>query len=121
MPQSPFTNAIARAGLVYLNDRIQALEERYWNVPADRLFVITDIVVQNRAPGDLPVQSSQFTRFSFTSPAGTTVFFVVVGNETFSEHFTTGMPVSGSFQFMNVANSTAPFIELVITGVLRDL
>jgi hypothetical protein len=121
VPQTPIGNIATKQGLVYLNDRLAAGDERFFNVPAGRFFALTDIVVQNRAPGDLPVAAAQFTRFSITSPAGTDVFFHVVGNDTLGEHFTTGLPVSGPFRFFVVGNSTAPFVEFHIAGVLRDL
>jgi hypothetical protein len=96
-------------------------EERFFKVPAGELFALTDIVVQNRGPGEVPVAAGQFTRFSITSPAGTDVFFDVVENDTLDQHFTTGLPVTGAFRFFVIGNSTAPFVEFHITGVLRDL
>jgi hypothetical protein len=121
VPQTPIGNIATKQGLVYLNDRVAPGDERFFSVPAGRLFVLTDVVVQNRAPGDLPVAAGQFTRFSITSPAGTDVFFDVVGNDTLGQHFTTGLPVTGAFRFFVIGNSTAPFVEFHITGVLRDL
>ncbi len=121
MPLTPIGTISVKQGLVYLNDRIQPDSSRFYTIPQGRLFVLTDIVVQNRAPGDTPVQSTQFTRFSITSPAGSDVFFDVVGNDTLSQHFTTGLCISESFRFLNLNNSTAPFVEFHITGFLRDV
>jgi hypothetical protein len=121
MPNPPIGNIAVKHNLVYLNDRLSPDSPRFYDIPTGKLFVVTDIVVQNRAPGDTPVSPTQFTRFSITSPTGNDVFFDVVGNDTLSQHFTTGLPVSGSFRFLNVINSNAPFVEFHITGLLRDV
>jgi hypothetical protein len=120
MPPLPqIGNATVKCGLVYLNDRVQPDNPRFWDVPAGTVLVITDVVAQNRGPGDIPVDAAKFTRFSITAPNGTDVFFHVVGNDTLNLHFVTGIPVSGSFRFYNVINSNAPFVEFHITGRLQ--
>ncbi len=121
MPHTPIGNIAVKHNLVYLNDRLSPDSERFYDIPAGKLFVVTDIVVQNRAPGDAPVAATQFTRFAITSPTGNDVFFDVVGNDTLGQHFTTGLPVASSLRFLNVINSNAPFVEFHITGHLRDL
>ena len=119
MPQTSSGNITVKLDLVYWNDRVSPTDERFFQIPQGKLFVLTDIVVQNRAPGDLPVAAGQFTRFSITSPAGTDVFFDVVGNHTLGQHFTTGLPVSTLFRSFVIGNSSAPFVEFHITGFLR--
>ena len=121
MPVTPIGNISVKQGFVYLNDRIQPDNQRFYTIPQGRLFVLTDMVVQNRAPGDAPVQPTQYTRVSITSPVGTDVVFEVVGNDTLSQHFTTGLCISESFRFLNIINSSAPFVEFHITGFLRDV
>jgi hypothetical protein len=118
--QTNITTVAVNWGLVYLNDRVAPATIASWDVPAGRVLIITDIVVQNRAPGDAPVAASQFTRFSIPSPNGTDVFFLVVGNKTLNLHLRTGIPVSGSFYFHNIVNSDAPFAEFHIMGRLRS-
>lgn len=115
-----FSNASINGDLVFLNSRIKSGDEAFWTPPKNKIFILTDIVVQNRAPGDEPVTASQFTRFAITSPASTDVFLSVFSNVTFSAHLKTGIPVASPFRFYNVVNSTAPFVEVFITGVLRD-
>lgn len=109
-----------KCGLVYLNDRVVPDTPVFWTIPTGRVFVLTDLVAQNRGPGDVPVTEAQFTRFSITSPADTDVFFHVVGNDTLNLHFTTGLSISTSFRFLNVGNSSAPFVEFHITGYLKS-
>lgn len=121
MPHPPIGNIAVKHNHVYLNDRLAPDSERFFDIPTGKLFVVTDIVVQNRAPGDAPVSTTQFTRFAITSPTGADVFFDVVGNDTLSQHFTTGLPVSNFFRFLNVINSDAPFVEFHVTGILRDV
>ncbi len=118
-PLRPIGTVAVKCGLVYLNDRVEPDTPVTWTPPAGTVFVITDIVAQNRGPGDVPVTAAQFTRFCITSPLGSDVFFHVVGNETLNLHLTTGIPVAGTFRFMNVINSNAPFLEFHITGCLK--
>jgi hypothetical protein len=130
---TPVINNIrVNGGLVFLNDRIEPDNEAFWSLPHGKVFVLTDIVVQNRAPGDEPVATTAFTRFSITSSVNTLelpgknvvtgdIFFTVVGNKTFNAHFESGIPISSRvFRFLNVINSTAPFVEFSITGILHD-
>lgn len=120
MPQPQMGNSV-KCGFVYLNARVQPNNSVYWNLPAGRVFVLTDLVAQNRGAGDIPVQSTDFTRIAITSPAGgTDTFFHVVGNETLNLHFKTGLVISDNFRFMNMANSNATFVEFQITGRLRS-
>ena len=119
MPPTSIT-AAAKWSRVYLNDRLQPNNQDNWTIPHDLVFVLTDLVAQNRGPGDVPVNATDFTRFAITSPAGSDVFFHVVGNETLNLHFQTGLTISDGFRFLNVANSTASFIEFHITGRLRS-
>jgi hypothetical protein len=120
MPTRPIGNATIKCGLVYLNDRVPPDTPVTWDVPAGRVFVLTDLVAQDRGPGDVLVGAGQFTRFSITAPNGTDVFFHIVGNETLNLHFVTGTPVSGTFRFYNIGNSTAPFAAFHITGRLQS-
>jgi hypothetical protein len=82
--------------------------------------VITDLVAQNRGPGDVSVDATKFTRFSITAPNGSDVFFHVVGNDTLNLHFITGIPASAAFRFLNIINSDVPFAEFHITGRLES-
>jgi len=119
MPGPININGIVKCGCVYLNYRVAPDTPVLWTVPAGTVFILTDMVVQNRAPGDLLVNPGQFTRFAITTASGD-VFFHVVENDTLNLHFRTGIPVpAGTFQFLNVANSTAPFVEFHITGRLE--
>lgn len=120
MPARPIGNATIKCALVYLNDRVAPDTPVTWDVPAGRVFVLTDLVAQNRGPGDVLVNAGQFTRFAITAPNGTDVFFHIVGNDTLNLHFITGIPVSGTFRFFNIINSTAPFAEFHITGRLQS-
>ena len=121
MPELRTISTVAvKCGFVYLNDRVEPDTPVVWDVPAGRVLLITDIVAQNRGPGDIPVDATKFTRFSITSPVGSDVFFHVVGNDTLSLHLITGIPVTGGFRFLNVINSNAPFIEFHITGRLQS-
>lgn len=119
MPIPSITTA-AKWSFVYLNARLQPNNQQVWSIPQGRVFVLTDLVAQNRGPGDVPVNGTDFTRFAITAPPGIDTFFHVVGNDTLNLHFRTGLPVSDSFRFLNVANSTAPFVEFHITGRLRS-
>lgn len=88
------------------------------------VLVVTDVVIQNRAPGDEPVEPFQFSRvdlgqFRTTDPAGPhDIFFTIVGNDTLNVHFATGLRSPIQFRVLNVINGTAPFIEFTITGFL---
>jgi hypothetical protein len=117
---SQISNVSVNQGRVYLNDRVEHGNEVNWEIPKGKVFIITDIIVQNRAPGDIPVQQTDFTRFSITSPSGQDTFFTVVGNDTLSEHFITGLCVIDNFRFYNLPNSSASFAEFVITGLLQN-
>jgi len=120
MPGPVNITAVVRCGSVYLNYRAEPDTPVFWAVPPGRVFILTDLVVQNRGPGDVLVNPGQFTRFAITAGASD-VFFHVVGNDTLNLHFRTGIPVTaGSFRFLNVINSTAPFVEFHITGRLES-
>ena len=119
MPPTPIT-AAAKWSFVYLNNRLQPNDQESWTIPHGLAFVLTDLVAQNRGPGDIPVGATDFTRFAITSPPGSDVFFHVVGNDTLNLHFQTGLTISDGFRFLNMANSTAPFVEFHITGRLRS-
>ncbi len=119
LPQ--MANAV-KCGFVYLNARVQPNNSVYWTIPQGRIFLLTDLVAQNKGSGDVPVADSDFTRFSITSPAGATdTFFHVVGNHTLNLHFKTGLVIAAdNFRFYNMSNSNATFVEFHITGRLRS-
>ncbi len=80
--------------------------------------MITDIFIQNRAPGDVPVAASQFSRL-FLNGDPNDWAITVVGNNPVSLSFTTGVRVKATvFRILNVGNSTAPFVEFQINGFL---
>lgn len=112
------------------NERIQPDEQSPspspFLVPPGKVLVITDVVIQNRAPGDVPVDASQFSRVrlaefsSVTAPtSGHDIIFTVVGNDTLNVHFNTGLRATTDFSVFNIGNSTAPFIEFTVTGFLE--
>lgn len=115
-----FQNVNVNGNVVYLNARVSPKGEAFYAPPAKKVLVITDLIVQNRAPGDDPVTETQFTRMTITSPAGGDTFLSLVGNRTLSEHFQSGLVITSLFRFMNVISSSAPFVEVVITGTLHD-
>jgi len=115
----PFNNLSVNGNMVFLNSRIQPDSVAVWAPPKNKIFILTDIVVQNRAPGDEPVAETQSTRFALTSPTGD-ISFTVFSNNTLSEHFKTGIPMSSPIRFYNIISSSAPFVEVFLTGVLRD-
>jgi hypothetical protein len=95
-------------------------------VPSRKLLILTDVVAQNRSPGDEPVNGSAFSRlvmgqFLINLPKSTSetdIVFTVVGNDSLNVHFTTGMRVPSGFRVLNEVNGTAPFVEFTITGFL---
>jgi hypothetical protein len=111
---------------VTFNGRIQPDEQSpTFSVPSKELLVITDVVIQNRRPGDEPVDPSAFSRVDLGQVLDNTgslsehdIFFTVVGNETLNLHFVTGLRVPHQFRVLNVINSSATFIEFTITGFL---
>ena len=105
---------------VFLNGRFVPSDQQSWTIPQGRVFILTDFVAQNKGSGDAPVKATDFTRIAITGPLGIDTFFHVVGNETLNLHFRTGLPISDSFRFLNMANSTATLIEFHITGRLRS-
>jgi|ERR1041384_1657655 hypothetical protein len=117
---NPLITDLAKWSFVYLNGRFQKNDQQSWTIPQGRIFVLTDLVAQNKGPGDVPVADTDFTRFAITAPLGIDTFFHVVGNETLNLHFRTGLPISDSFRFLNMANSTATLVEFHITGRLRS-
>lgn len=117
-PARTIGNITVNCSRVYLNDRVLPDTPVTWNIPNGRVFILTDLVAQNRGPGDTPVGAGDFTRFAITAPNGTDVFFHIVGNETLNLHFRTGIRISGTFRFLNVINSSAAFTEFHITGRL---
>ena len=116
----PIGNAIVKCTRVYLNDRVAPDTAVTWNVPAGTILVLTDLVAQNRGPGDIPVGPAPFTRFAIPAPNAVDVFFHIVGDDTLNLHFLTGIPITGTFRFLNVINSNAPFAEFHITGRLES-
>jgi hypothetical protein len=119
MTLPPFINSVVKWSFVYLNDRLQPNESRLWTIPEGRVFILTDLVAQNRGQRDVPVKNTDFTRLTVTSP-GNDVVFTVVGNGTLNLHFQTGLPIAIGFRLLNMGNSTAPFVEVHITGRLRS-
>jgi hypothetical protein len=119
MPPTPMTVAV-KWSFVYLNGRVLVNDQQIWTIPQGRVFILTDLVAQNKGQGDVPVSATDFTRFAITAPPAIDTFFHVVGNETLNLHFQTGLPISDSFRFLNMANSTATFVEFHITGRLRS-
>lgn len=99
-------------------------ESPTFNVPSGMVLVITDVVIQNRAGGDAPVNPFQFSRvdlgqFQTTdSMSPHNLFFTIVGNDTLNVHFATGLRAPTQFRVLNVINGNAPFIEFTITGFL---
>src|SRR5262245_43290133 len=77
-------------------------------VPSRKLLILTDVVAQNRAPGDEPVNGSAFSRlvmgqFLINLPKSTSetdIVFTVVGNNSLNVHFTTGMRVPSGFRVL---------------------
>ena len=125
-------NAVIFNNMVFLNDRLgQAKNSTPFVIPANNTLIITDIIIQNRAAGDAPVPTTQFSRVTFSTLTdnigGGSFFLTVVGNETLNLHLRTGVPFQHTpniqppqhvLQVQNAPNSTAPFIEYVITGFL---
>jgi len=116
---------------IVLNGRIQANQEsKTFQVPNDQILVVTDIIIQNRKPGDEPVDVMAFSRIvlgqvmmfdtNLNKMADEDIFFTVVGNETLNIHFETGMVVRSGFRVQNEVNSNAPFIEFTISGFLAE-
>ena len=111
---------------VSLNQRIQPGQgSDIFSIPPNRVFVLTDIVIQNRSPGDAPVAPTESSRLVFgsgfkdPSNMGPGDFFLtVVSNETLNIHFVTGRVVEGRFRIFNSGSSSAPFIEFIINGFL---
>jgi hypothetical protein len=114
---------------VSLNQRIEPGQgSDIFSIPPNRVFVLTDIVIQNRSPGDAPVTPTEFSRLVLgpgvlvlpdPSNFGPGDFILtVVGNETLNIHFQTGRVVEERFRVFNVGNSSAPFIEFIINGFL---
>jgi phosphoribosylaminoimidazole-succinocarboxamide synthase len=51
MPPLPQIGIVTvKCGLVYLNDRVEPDNSRFWDVPTGTALVITDLVAQNRGP-----------------------------------------------------------------------
>lgn len=122
MPPTPIT-ANAKLSFVFLNGRFKPSDQQSWTIPPDLVFILTDLVAQNKggATGDAPVNPTDFTRLAITAPLSIDTFFHVVGNETLNLHFHSGLPISDSFRFLNMANSTpGTFVEFQITGKLRS-
>lgn len=115
---------------IWLNDRLQPTEasagsgHTNFTIPPNRILVVTDIVIQNRSPGDSPVADTDFSRLFIsgdgTIGTGTDYVVTVVGNRTLNLHFQTGVRVQNSFRVLNATNSSAPFVEYHISGYLAD-
>ena len=117
--------------LIVLNGRLERdKESKTFQVPQDQILVITDIVIQNRKPGDEPVDVAAFSRIdigqvmqfdtNLNRKVDLDIFFTIVGNETLNVHLKTGMVARTGFRILNMINSNAPFIEYTITGFLTD-
>lgn len=116
----PFSVSVVNGDHVFLNARVLPSAEVWFAVPAMKVLLITDLIVQNRAAGDKPVQPAQFSRIAITAPTGGDAFLSVAGNGTLSEHLRTAIVERSALRFYNLPNSSAPFVEVFITGVLRD-
>jgi hypothetical protein len=111
---------------ISLNERLQPGDgSDIFSIPDDKVLVVTDIVIQNRSPGDAPVTPTAFSRVTLGPGFGDPSNFgpgdftlTVVGNETLNIHFSTGRVVEERFRVFNVGNSTAPFIEFLVNGFL---
>jgi hypothetical protein len=91
----------------------------YYVVPDGYSLVITDIFLQNRDLGDSPVPEQDFSRIVLSGDPDDW-FVTVVGNTPAVLNFTTGIRVNEpTFRVGNIVNSTAPFIEFQINGVLE--
>jgi hypothetical protein len=113
-----------------ITTRLRAGEDVKFDIPAGETLIITDIVVQNRAPGDEPIDPSQFSRVVFNAilvgSPGTpqSLILTAVGNDTLNLHFTTGLRTASSSgaettrEIFNVNNSSAPFFEILVSGFL---
>lgn len=118
------------ADFVWLNDRLQPTEgsagsgDPGFTIPSGRILVVTDIVIQNRSPGDSPVAEADFSRLFIsgdgTFSTGTDYVITVVGNRTLNLHLQTGIRVRNGFRLFNATNSSAPFVEYQISGYLAD-
>jgi hypothetical protein len=110
---------VAESRFVFIDARLSPTQfTSEFTPPPGRILVITDIVIQNRAPGDGPVTEDVFSRLNISSEPGDLVLSVV-GNQTLNLHFSTGVRVKGSFfRALNAGNSTAPFVEIMISGYL---
>ena len=116
----PSMTVAVQWSFVFLNGRFVPNDQQTWTIPPGRVFILTDLVAQNKKSGDVPVDPTAFTRIAITGPLGIDTFFHVVGNEPLNLHFKTGLPIPSSFRVMNMANSTATFVEFHITGRLRS-
>jgi hypothetical protein len=111
---------------VSLNQRIEPGQgSNIFSIPPKRVLVLTDIVIQNRSPGDAPVAPTESSRLvlgpGFDDPSNITdldFFLTVVGNDTLNIHFQTGRVVEERFRIFNSNASSAPFIEFIINGFL---
>jgi hypothetical protein len=93
---------------------------------------VTDIVIQNRTPGDEPVSDFAFSRL-FIGPfkqnkdqdrVDQDLVLTAVGNQTVNVHLSTGLeaePFPFFFRVLNAGNSTAPFCEVAVTGLLTRI
>lgn len=115
---------------VSINDRLQPADQSagpgrdFFTIPANKILVITDIVIQNRAPGDNPVADTDFSRLTLsgdpTFGPGSDFTLTVVGNRTLNLHFSTGIRTQTRFRVLNAPNSSAPFVEYIVNGYLAD-
>jgi hypothetical protein len=110
------------------NDRLEPDHGNgFFDVPEGTRLIITDIVVQNRSPGDEPVSEFVFSRLSIgpmitdagtQAGKGSDLHVTAVGNQTVNLHFTTGLESYSRFRVQNAPNSTAPFCEVIVSGYL---
>ncbi len=103
---------------VSYNGRIAPDEAGSFDIPAGRILVITDVVIQNRQAGDAPVDPSQFTTVALSGDPYD-ISLNIVGNDGLVLHFATGIRVNTMFpRIANLGTSTAPLIEYLINGYL---
>jgi len=95
--------------------------------------MITDVMIQNKGPGDQPVDPSQYSRIvlgqvqdSLELPVPPQnehdIFFTVIGNEMLNLHLTTGLRATRQFRIgnWNSAPNSNVLIEFTIAGYLTQ-
>jgi len=107
------------ADFVHIEARLEpATQSSNYTPPDGKILVVTDIVIQNKSPGDEPVLEDRFSRIAVNLDPDDKML-TVVGNQTLNLHFTTGIRVKGPFfRILNVTNSNAPFADISVIGYL---